>query len=58
MMVSLQPASYAITTAFFVLSTITIILRIYTRKYIVKSFGWDDWCMAAVLVCDYQFGNQ
>ena len=47
---SLQATCYGVVTSFFVLSTITIILRIYSRGFIVKSFGWDDWCMASILV--------
>ncbi|CZS96968.1 uncharacterized protein RCO7_02708 [Rhynchosporium graminicola] len=48
-MVNLQIACYGIVSAFFAASTISILLRIYSRKYLVKSFGWDDWCMTAIL---------
>ena len=47
---SLQATCYGVISSFFVLSTITIILRIYSRGFIVKSFGWDDGCMASILV--------
>ena len=47
---SLQSTCYGVISSFFVLSTITIILRIYSRGFIVKSFGWDDGCMASILV--------
>jgi hypothetical protein len=50
MLDSLQPIGYAITTIFFMLSMTTILLRTYTRGFIVKSFGWDDWCMATILL--------
>ena len=50
MLDSLQPIGYAITTIFFMLSTTTILLRTYTRGFIVKSFGWDDWCMTVILL--------
>jgi len=49
-MVDLQAACYGIVSTFFVASTITILLRIYSRGFVVKSFGWDDWCMTAILV--------
>jgi hypothetical protein len=50
MLDSLQPIGYAITTIFFMLSMTTILLRTYTRGFIVKSFGWDDWCMTIILL--------
>lgn len=46
---SLQPAAYGIATVFFSLGLVSIILRIYARVYIIKSFGWDDWFMVGVL---------
>lgn len=48
-MVDLQAACYGIVSTFFVASTITILLRIYSRGFVVKSFGWDDWCMTSIL---------
>lgn len=29
--------------SFMLLSTITMVLRIYVRKFVVKSFGLEDW---------------
>ncbi|CZR51053.1 uncharacterized protein PAC_00928 [Phialocephala subalpina] len=46
---SLQSSCYGVATAFFVICTITILLRLYSRSFLVKSFGWDDWCMFAIL---------
>jgi hypothetical protein len=46
----LQPASYAIVNILFVIGTISILLRCYSRASIVRQFGWDDWIMAAILV--------
>lgn len=47
---SLQPISYGVVSTFFFVSTMTILLRIYARGFIVKSFGLDDCCMFAILV--------
>lgn len=47
---SLQPTCYGVVLAFFSASTITILLRMYSRSFIVKCLGWDDWCMLAILV--------
>ncbi|PBP16768.1 hypothetical protein BUE80_DR012336 [Diplocarpon rosae] len=49
-MVELQAACYGIVTLFFLASTLTIFLRIYSRGFIVKSFGWDDWCMCSIFL--------
>ncbi|KAL1962759.1 hypothetical protein VTN77DRAFT_9213 [Rasamsonia byssochlamydoides] len=46
---SLRPVAYGVSTVFYILSTITILLRIYSRGFIIKSFGWDDRCMTAIL---------
>ncbi|KAL2059803.1 hypothetical protein VTL71DRAFT_10187 [Oculimacula yallundae] len=56
-MVNLQAACYGIVSTFFVASTLSIVLRIYSRGFVVKSFGWDDWCMTAILFfnCGQQF---
>jgi hypothetical protein len=50
MLESLQPISYAIVSVFFFVSTSTILLRVYARGYLVRSFGLDDWCMFSILV--------
>ena len=47
---TLQPAGYGISTVFYVISAITIVLRVYSRGFIVKNVGLDDWFMFAVLV--------
>lgn len=53
-MVDLQAACYGIVSTFFVASTFSILLRIYSRAFVVKNFGWDDWCMTAILVCSHR----
>ena len=35
------------------LSTITIALRAYTRAFVVKSFGLDDWFAVIAWVCQF-----
>ncbi|KAH6696489.1 hypothetical protein DL95DRAFT_507359 [Leptodontidium sp. 2 PMI_412] len=49
MLNSLKGLSELVATTFFVLATITIVLRIYSRAWVVMSFGWDDWCMVSIL---------
>lgn len=40
----------AINVVFFVLTWIIMMLRVYTRAYLIKSFGRDDWSMLAALL--------
>jgi hypothetical protein len=47
---SLQPASYGISFTFFVLTLTTCVLRLYSRAFYVREFGWDDGFMLAVTV--------
>ncbi|KAI9375055.1 hypothetical protein BJX61DRAFT_540203 [Aspergillus egyptiacus] len=56
MVESLQPTAYAISFLMYALASITTGLRIYSRKCIIESFGWDDWWMISVLV--YNTGQQ
>ncbi|OKL58121.1 hypothetical protein UA08_06435 [Talaromyces atroroseus] len=49
-MKTLQPAANGISTVFWLLSTITICLRLWSRYFIIKNFGWDDAVMSAILV--------
>ncbi|KAF2802068.1 uncharacterized protein BDZ99DRAFT_469119 [Mytilinidion resinicola] len=39
---NLQPLSYGISITLFLLGTASIFLRLYTRGFILKTFGWDD----------------
>ncbi|KAF2502173.1 hypothetical protein BU16DRAFT_576230 [Lophium mytilinum] len=48
MVESLQSASYGISFALCILAFLTCVLRLYSRKFIVRDFGWDDWFMVAV----------
>lgn len=47
---NLQGISYAVITPVFILATVSIFLRIYSRAVVLKAFDWDDWAMAALLV--------
>ncbi|KAJ5719283.1 hypothetical protein N7493_007738 [Penicillium malachiteum] len=49
---SLQPAAYALSFIFWVIGTTSTCSRIYSRGWIIKVFGMDDWWMAMVLVCN------
>lgn len=40
-----------VTVSVLALSTLTVILRCYTRLYIVRAFGWDDTIMITAMVC-------
>ncbi|KAJ5040863.1 uncharacterized protein L3040_005422 [Drepanopeziza brunnea f. sp. 'multigermtubi'] len=55
-MTDLQAACYSIVSTFFAASTLTIALRIYSRGFVTKGFGWDDWCMVVTffLNCGHQ----
>jgi hypothetical protein len=43
-------AIFGILTPFFVLGLVFTVLRLYSRIVIIKSAGWDDWCMIICLV--------
>lgn len=49
-MEDLRPLSYIIISLLYILAMITIVMRIWVRGYSMKSFGWDDWAMASLLV--------
>jgi hypothetical protein len=36
--------------SFILMSSIAVGLRFYTRQYIVRSIGWDDWTILVALV--------
>jgi hypothetical protein len=44
-------AVQTIAAVFLPIATITVMLRIYVRGWIVKAFGWDDGSMVIALVC-------
>ena len=44
------PAILSIDWAFFSLSTTVVFLRLFTRIFIVPSFGWDDFFIALAQV--------
>lgn len=52
-MEDLRPLSYAIITILFVITLITIPMRIWVRGFAMKTFGWDDWLMASMIVRHY-----
>lgn len=41
----------AIGTTFFILAWLVVLLRIYVRAYMIKSWGIDDWVMMLALGC-------
>ncbi|KAL7782340.1 hypothetical protein V8C43DRAFT_296088 [Trichoderma afarasin] len=49
-MEDLRPLSYIIISLLYILAMITIAMRIWVRGYSMKSFGWDDWAMASLLI--------
>ncbi|KAF7167865.1 hypothetical protein CNMCM6106_003259 [Aspergillus hiratsukae] len=48
-MISLHSRILGVTTALLVLSTLTVILRLYTRFMIVRTPGWDDALIVAAV---------
>ncbi|KAF1833693.1 hypothetical protein BDW02DRAFT_372147 [Decorospora gaudefroyi] len=45
-----SPAVLAVATLFFILSWVTVGLRVYVRGFLMKTWGKDDSCMVATLV--------
>ena len=41
---------YIIDCVFFALAVVMVLMRIYTRVFIVRKFGLDDWCMVLALI--------
>jgi hypothetical protein len=50
-MEDLRPLAYGVITTLFVISIVTIVMRIYVRGYTMMAFNWDDWAMSSMLVC-------
>jgi hypothetical protein len=48
---SRKVAVQTVAAVFLPIATITVMLRIYVRGWIVKAFGWDDGTMVVALVC-------
>lgn len=46
-----KTAVQTVAAVFLPIATITVMLRIYVRGWIVKAFGWDDGVMVIALVC-------
>ncbi|KAK8133485.1 hypothetical protein PG984_005497 [Apiospora sp. TS-2023a] len=46
---NMQPVVWIITVPFAIVCLSSILVRLYTRQYIAKSFGADDWFMLMVL---------
>lgn len=46
---TLQPLCYWTITLLFIVTVVTTLIGIYIRYYI-KSFGWDEWAAATLLV--------
>ncbi|KAK6507941.1 hypothetical protein TWF481_006361 [Arthrobotrys musiformis] len=45
-----QLSMYIIDIVFFVLAVVMVMMRIYTRLFIVRRFGLDDWCIVMALI--------
>lgn len=45
------PQLLSVNIAFGIVAVITVLLRSYTRVFVVKAFGPDDWFMAVATVC-------
>lgn len=45
------PALLAIELTILPIALVTLLLRLYVRIRIVKSYGWDDWLMVAAAAC-------
>ncbi|KAJ6256196.1 hypothetical protein Dda_9031 [Drechslerella dactyloides] len=45
-----QVSMYIIDCVFFILAVIMVLMRIYTRVFIIHKFGLDDWCMVLALI--------
>lgn len=45
---NMQPVVWIVTVPFAVLCLTSIVVRLYTRRFIVKVFGADNWFMLAV----------
>ncbi|KAJ5521698.1 hypothetical protein N7527_005813 [Penicillium freii] len=50
-----KTAVQTIAAVFLPIATITVMLRIYVRGWIVKAFGWDDGAMVISLLCYAMF---
>ncbi|KAJ5476151.1 hypothetical protein N7475_001880 [Penicillium sp. IBT 31633x] len=50
-----KTAVQTVAAVFLPIATITVMLRIYVRGWIVKAFGWDDGTMVAALLCYAMF---
>lgn len=46
----MRPLAHTIISILFVVTYITIPMRIWVRGVSMKSFGWDDWVMTSMLV--------
>lgn len=46
----LRPLTYAVTTVLFIITLVTIPMRIWVRAIAMKSFGYDDWLMSSMII--------
>lgn len=49
-LVGLQPGAYAAVWVSFCLGSIISLIRIYSRAFVVRNWGWDDWCAVVIFV--------
>jgi hypothetical protein len=53
---TLQPLAYAVAYVSFFFGIASTVLRFYSRHYVLKTMGWDDYVAIAVLVRTPSFG--
>jgi hypothetical protein len=47
---TLQPLAYAVAYVSFLFGVISTFLRFYSRQYVLRIWGWDDYIAVAILV--------
>jgi hypothetical protein len=47
---TLQPLAYTIAYVSFLFGVISTFLRFYSRQYVLRIWGWDDYIAVAILV--------
>jgi hypothetical protein len=47
---TLQPLAYTVAYVSFLFGVISTFLRFYSRQYVLRIWGWDDYIAVAILV--------
>ena len=56
-MASLHPAAEGLHVALFALGVLSLLLRFYSRAFVLKRWGLDDTIAVGILVSNLQFGD-